>query len=195
MLLQKQKYVYYSCHNSKRICTKKWIKEEVLLEKILTYFDTIKLTDEQIHEVIDHINQHEALEYESLKSTQERLNKSLNLAQERISKLIDMHIDGKIDSQTYHLKLEEYSSEKQRLLLELKSYTANKKIEALTAQDVLKLAQRAKQIFLSSKIEEKQELLRFFFSNLRLHNEKLDVELRMPFKDLAISQDQTIWRG
>lgn len=47
---------------------------------------------------------------------------------------------------------------------------------------------------MSSKLDEKQQLLGFFFSNLTLNAEKLDVELAEPFKMMAISQDQTIWR-
>ena len=36
--IKKQKYVYYSCHNSKRICTKKWVKEEALLNRSFESF-------------------------------------------------------------------------------------------------------------------------------------------------------------
>lgn len=100
--IKKQKYVYYSCHNSKRICTKKWIKEEHLLETLLSHFDHIQLTDEQIQEIVDYIERYELQEQESIRHSQQQLNKKLTFIQERISKLIDMHIDGKIDAQTYH---------------------------------------------------------------------------------------------
>ena len=105
--IKKQKYVYYSCHNSKRICTKKWIREEVLLAEITSYIDKIQLTDEQVGEIVEHIEIHEKEEQQFIKNQQRQLNEKLNLTRERISKLIDMHIDGKIDSETYHFKLEE----------------------------------------------------------------------------------------
>ena len=57
-----------------------------------------------------------------LKISQRILNEKLNLTQERISKLIDMHIDGKIDAETYHFKLGEYKTEQQNFILEIKSY-------------------------------------------------------------------------
>ena len=60
---------------------------------------------------------------------------------------------------------------------------------------MLDLAKQAKEIFLSSKLDEKQQLLRFFFSNLTLNDEKLDVEMREPFNLIANMQDQHIWRG
>ena len=59
--IKKGKYVYYSCHNSKRICTKKWVKEEVLLKELFGYFDQIELTDDQINEIAEHIEENLSL--------------------------------------------------------------------------------------------------------------------------------------
>ncbi|MFC1842005.1 recombinase family protein [Candidatus Dependentiae bacterium] len=193
--IKKQKYIYYSCHNSKRICTKKWVREEVLLKELLSHFDMIQLSDQQIDETVDYLRMHEEQEQDFIKKSQRLINESLNLTQERISKLIDMHIDGKIDSDTYHFKLEEYKREQQKLTLELKSYGNNNKEEVIAAQEVLELTKEAKEIFMSSNLDGKQQLLRCFFSNLELDREKLHVELREPFKIVATVQDQHIWRS
>jgi site-specific DNA recombinase len=193
--IKKGKYVYYSCHNSKRTCTKKWVKEEALVNEMLSYFDYIQLTHEQINEIANYIEEYEAQEHEFVKNSQRMLNEKLNLTQERISKLIDMHIDGKLDAETYHFKLGEYKTEQQNLIFEIKSYDTDTKIERIAAQEVLEIARDAKQIFMSSKLEEKQQLLGFFFSNLTLNAEKLDLELREPFNLIANVQDQHIWRS
>ncbi len=192
--IKKEKYVYYSCHNSKRICIKKWVKEEALVKDMLGYFDRIQLTGDQIDEIIDFIEDYEAQEQEFIKNTQRILTEKLNLTQERISKLIDMHIDGKIDAQTYHFKLEEYKNEQQRLSLELKSYSAGSKAEALAAREILEMVRDAKEYFMSSSLDEKQQLLHFFFSNLTLDDGKLDLEPREPFNLIADMHDQHIWR-
>jgi len=193
--IKKQKYVYYSCHNSKRICAKKWIKEEVILKEVMKHFDAIMLTNDQVNEIINHIQEYEITEQASIKNTQRILNEKLNLTQERISKLIDMHIDGKIDGETYHAKLEEYKHGQQNLLLEIKSYNTDNKAELIAAKEILELVQNIKETFVSSKLDEKQQLLRFFCSNLILNDEKLDVELRMPFTGMAIMSNQTLWRS
>lgn len=193
--IKKQKYVYYSCHNSKRICIKKWVKEEVLLDTLLSNFDDIRLTDDQINEIVGHIEEDAIQQQEAARLAQYQLNQKLNLTQERISKLIDMHIDGKIDAQTYHYKLEEYKREQQALILEIKSYDTGSKAELVAAREILEIAQNAKEIFASSKLDEKQQLLGFFFSNLRLNHGSLDVELREPFKIFHHVQDQHTWRS
>lgn len=106
-----------------------------------------------------------------------------------------MHVDGNIDAQTYHFKLEEYKREQQSLILEIKSYDIGSKAELVAAREVLDLAKNARGIYESSKLDEKQQLLGFFFSNLRLNDGSLDVELREPFNNIAKLHDQTVWRS
>ncbi len=52
----------------------------------------------------------------------------------------------------------------------------------VTANMVLSLAQRSREIFKSSEVEEKRQLLNFVFQNLELKGKKLSVILREPFK-------------
>ncbi|MBU1008092.1 hypothetical protein KKA53_03370 [Candidatus Dependentiae bacterium] len=63
----------------------------------------------------------------------------------------------------------------------------------ITAKTVLDLAKRAKEIFLSSRMEEKQQLLNFVFSNLQLDHDKLLVELREPFNMIVNLSDRPEW--
>ncbi len=192
--IKKQKYVYYSCHNSKRICIKKWVKEEALLKTILHEFDSISITDQQITDIIAYIQEHEEQEEALAQQSQLELTRQINRVRERISKLVDMHLDGTIDRGTYQAKLDEYKHEQQELQSKIMAYGESKQ-ELVTARIVLNLAKEAKNIFMSSKLDEKQQLLRFFFSNFKLNDGQLDLELRDPFKNIAKLSDQTIWRG
>jgi len=193
--VKKEKYVYYSCHDAKRICIKKWIKEEVLLATILPYFDSIQLTDEQIDDIVDHLQGCEADERLSSQQLEQQTQQRLTIVQDRLSKLIDMHIDGAIDGATYRMKLDEYTKEKLELSERLSGYKGLEKADLIAAKEVLELTQEAKELFLSSKLEEKQQLLGFFFSNFTLNDEKLDLELREPFRVMQKMQDQHVWRG
>lgn len=59
----------------------------------------------------------------------------------------------------------------------------------------LEIVSNIKEIFVSSKLDEKQQLLNFMFSNLKLDAERLDLELREPFNLMANMQEEHIWRG
>ncbi|MBY0109653.1 MAG: recombinase family protein [Candidatus Babeliaceae bacterium] len=192
--IKKEKYTYYGCHNAKRICTRRFVKEEVLVKTLLDKLRQVQLTDERINQVVEHLQDFESQRVEYEQHTLRTLNERHRLVQERISKLIDMHIDGKIDAQIYRVKLEEYKREKQDISLELNALGKDSTADIVTAREVLKLAQRIPQIYESSKLDEKRQLLGFFFSNLKLDHEKLDVELREPFKIVAATLHQQEWR-
>jgi site-specific DNA recombinase len=188
--IKKKKYIYYSCNNSKRTCKKIWTREEQLLAPLLEYFDKIRLTDAQIESVVVSLKQSYAHEQEFFKHSQETLRKELDQIQSRLSKLIDMHLDGGIDSETYHLKLEEYKKRQREITSEMKAHVNADETCLITAKTVLDLAKRAKEIFISSKMSEKQQLLNFVFSNLKLDGKKLLVTLREPFLTLCAMSHQ-----
>lgn len=131
-----------------------------------------------------------AHEREFFKHSQEALRNELDQIQSRLSKLIDMHLDGGIDSETYHLKLEEYKKRQREITAEMKAHVNADETCLIKAQTVLDLAKRAKEIFISSKMPEKQQLLNFVFSNLKLDGRKLLVTLREPFLTLCAMSHQ-----
>ena len=193
--IKKEKYVYYSCHNSKRICTKKNVKEKKLLEPIYSALDNFSLNDEQIAKVARYIERNEKEEQAEIEKMHRETKEKLQVTKERISKLIDMHVDGQIDADTYRLKLEEYKRMQQDLIVELESYSGNEQDEIIAAQEALALMKEAKEHFLGSNLDEKQQLLGFFFSNLQLDRENLVPKVREPFKTIATMHDQHEWRG
>ncbi len=191
--IKKGKYVYYCCSNAKRVCTKVWVKEEAILAEVLKYFDKIKLSDKQISDIIAHLKHSYATEQDFYQHSQEALRKELDHIQDRISKLIDMYLDGRIDAETYRLKLYEYKTRQRNITLEMKAHVNADESCLITAQTVLSLAQQSKELFLGSKMNEKQQLLNFMVSNFKLNGDKLDLELKEPFSIFAKMSDQPEW--
>jgi hypothetical protein len=58
------------------------------------------------------------------------------------------------------------------------------KASLITVKTVLDLAKRAKEIYESSKVDEKRQILNFLFSNLEMKDKKLIITLREPFNRL-----------
>jgi hypothetical protein len=54
--------------------------------------------------------------------SQEALRKELDSIQNRLSKLVDMHLDGGIDFETYHSKLEEYKKRQREITSEMEAH-------------------------------------------------------------------------
>jgi hypothetical protein len=160
------------------------------LAPLMDYFDKIQLPDAVIDDIVSYLKQSYAHEQEFFKNSQAALRKELDHIQNRLSKLIDMHLDGAIDSETYHLKLEEYKKCQREITSEMQAHVNADETCLITAKTVLDLAKRAKDIFMSSKLAEKQQLLNLVFSNLKLDGKKLLVTLREPFSTLIAVSHQ-----
>src|SRR5690606_20218912 len=101
-----------------------------------------------------------------------------------------MHLDGGIDSETYHSKLEEYKKRQREITSEMEAHVNADETCIITAKTVLDLAKRAKELFMSSKLGEKQQLLNFIFSNFQLEGKKLLVTPREPSLTLTAMSHQ-----
>ena len=193
--IKKQKYIYYSCSNSKGICTRTWVREERIVATLLENFDPMALSDDQTKRLLTHLKKTFEQEQELLMQNKQRLAKESELIQGRISRLIDMHLDGQMDTETYQTKLREYKQRQNEIAMELQSYKPVDESTLITINTVLHLARNAKDIYESSNLDKKQLFLRFIFSNLQLDGENLHLELKEPFFSMQKMSDEPEWLG
>ena len=161
------------------------------MEQLLSFFDQIQLPDALIDDIVTYLKRSYENEQKFFRNSQEALRKELDQIQSRVSKLIDMHIDGAIDSEVYHSKLEEYKKRQRSITNEMREHVNGDENCLITAKTVLDLAKRAKDIFMSSKLKEKQQLLNVVFSNFQWEGERLLVTLREPFLPLINNATST----
>ena len=69
-----------------------------------------------------YLKQTYAHEQEFFKHSQETLSKELDQIQSRLSKLVDMHLDGAIDAETYKVKVEVYKERQREITLEMQAH-------------------------------------------------------------------------
>lgn len=72
-------------------CAKKksWIREEILLEPLLAYFDRIQLPDETVNEILGHLQKAYEHEQEFFNQSQVCLRKKLDQIQKRLSRSLE----------------------------------------------------------------------------------------------------------
>ena len=93
-------------------------------------------------------------------------------------------------------KAKEYKQKQQDLLLQMEEHDKADKSYYLTSIMVLELASRAYEIFKSSEIDEKRQLLNSLRQNCLLDGKKLKFELKKPFDViLSYSKSQAWLRG
>ena len=123
------------------------------------------------------------------------LRREQDKIQRRISQIYDNKLDGLIDEKLYHEKLKEFKTRQAEILEEMKRHEVADENFHVTANLVLKLASRARELFESSEVDEKRQLLNCMFQNLQLKDATLSVQVCEPFNMMMdYKKCPTSWR-
>ena len=93
----------------------------------------------------------------------------------------------------FNNKLKEYKEKQAELNEEIQRYTDADENYYITANTVLNLAQKAYEIFQSSEVSEKRQLLNFLLQNLQLSGRKLMFKLKTPFDTVLQANKCSNW--
>ncbi len=183
--IKKGKYIYYACTNAKRICKREYVKEEELLKPVKKFLRDIRLSDEKIKDIITYLKDNHEKKTLFHKRKIVEVDKKYDKTQNRINNLLDCLTDGVISKEDYENKLREYKDEQYNLNLEKEKLTQNDEGYHIVALTVLKLAQRAEEIFENSDTDEKNQLLEFLLQNPTVNGKKLCFTKLEPFKSIV----------
>lgn len=179
--IKKNRYVYYSCTNGKGSCKRTYVREEKLLKPLLDYFDHIALSDEQVEEITEYLRGIHTSESKFHRESLSALRREQDKIQRRMSQIYDDKLDRIIDEAMYLERVSEYKARQHEILDEMKRHEVADQNFHVTANMVLKLAARARELFESSEVGEKRQLLNFVFQNLQLRDVSLSAQVHEPF--------------
>ena len=193
--IHKKRYVYYSCTNAKKTCKRVYVKEEVLVKTLSEYLDQIALNQEQIEAVTKYLKEIHESESHFHDESLSTLQKERDRIQKRLSQMYDDKLDGVIDEKLYLEKVREYKTRQFEIAEEMKNHEKADQNFYITANVVLNLAARAREIFESSEVDEKRQLLNLVFQNLKLEGKNLLTDIREPFDTMiGYKECPTNWR-
>ena len=190
----KGKHVYYHCTEYNGKHGAKYVKEEEITEQIGQVFKRLKLPKKILKQLIDTLGKthKDKIEFQNMqfdKLTQEK---------KRITKMIDNlymdKLEGKISEDRYKkfsTSLEERMDEVNSQLEKLGNAEKNYYI---TAKYLLDLANRAYELFKSSEVDEKRQLINLVLSNLKLKGKRVVYDVNKPFDAILNYQDSVLWR-
>lgn len=187
-------HIYYSCTNYHKKHEKRlYVKESELLEPIYCLLDNIKLNDEQIAELTEDLKKSTQAENHFFMGTMKELRKDYDKLENRISKLSDDKYDGSITNDFYNKKFKEYTESQSKIMSEINKHDKADKEYYLTADRVLNLAKRAREIFESSEPQEKRQLLNYLLQNLELKGKNLVFKAKTPFDTVLLANTCSNW--
>jgi DNA invertase Pin-like site-specific DNA recombinase len=183
--IKKKRYVYYSCTNAKGNCKRIYVREEPLIDGLAAYFDRIALSQEQIDEVTGYLKEIHDSKNHFQKECTYNLKREQERIQKRLSQMYDDKFDGLIDEGMYLDKTRAYKARQAEILEEMGRHNNADKTFYVTANVAMNLAARSREIFMSSEVAEKRQILNLVFQNFKLDDQKnLILEMKEPFLTL-----------
>lgn len=193
--LKKGKYTYYSCTNYKGKCQRIWVNETELLKPIYEVLGAMQIPQDKLDFLTAQLRKNNETKTVYHKHALEELNRQYQLLQNRIDRLMDLLLDSSITKEDYDKKFKELKEKQQDIVLQIEEHTEADESYYITASTVLNLAKRALEIFESSQITEKRQLLNFLLQNCRLEGKKLMFTIRNPFGAIVTATENQSWLG
>ncbi len=192
----KKGHIYYHCTNYKKIHKNViYIREEDLLGPIYEVFKKIQFSEKEIEKILNDLKILSKNENKFNERSINVLRKEYDQVRTRISASFDLLADGNITKEMFDEKLKEYKKRQSEIETEMSMHTEADESFYLTANTVLNLAKRAGEIFESSKVDEKRQLLNLLLQNLELKEKKLVFMAREPFNTMLKFNERPIGQG
>ncbi len=186
-------FVYYHCTQYNGKHDAKWLREEEIIRQISAIFKRLEIPKDVLKQVTETINQTNQdqidfhnTHYDKLISKQRDLSKMLdNLYLDKLK--------GRITESEYDKFYTSLYADAQEVTTQLAQLQQAENDYYITAKYVLDLVSRAHELFMSSEVEEKRQLLRLVLQNLRLEGENLLYDAIKPFDLLLECSDRQGW--
>jgi bacterioferritin (cytochrome b1) len=186
--LKKKKYNYYTCSGAKG-CKRFYVPENILLEQVDSIFEKFNLTEKQIDEITEMLRDIGVGESKFNINSVNGLKAEYDKLQKRLKKMYEDKLDGVNQDFNYAEMVSEYKSKQNDILEQIKDHTDADGNFHLTANMILSICKRAKEIFKSSEVAEKQQILSFLLQNCTLNEKTLYFTMRSPFNALFNQPD------
>ncbi len=192
----KDRYVYYHCTNYHKKHSKsdiEWLREEEITRQFAQLLKRIQIPEEVLSEITEslksvHKGKSEFREEQFTKLTQEK-----NKYAKRIENMYKDKLDGCITSDEYDKLYKEFRAKIDETDTRLSNLQKAEDDYYLTTGYLLELANKASELFESSEIEEKRQLLKLIVQNPTLDGRIVRYDVLKPFDTILKYADNKLW--
>ena len=136
-------HVYYRCTKRLTNCNQKYMREEELAAQIKSVIQKVSLCDEWTKWIIEQFERDRNDSLHSGEAQQQNLEVKIKEMDAKISKLIDIYLEGTITLEEYQRKKEDFINEKRKLQEATKDFAAGQVSWFEPARDLITLFNRA----------------------------------------------------
>lgn len=186
-------YVYYHCTQYNGKHDAKWIREEDITTQFLGLFKKLQLPTDAREQLITILNQaHE----DKVVFHNQQLDQ-LTKEQKTLTTMMDNLYFDKLKGIITNDKYENFNNKLKTQLDEINnSVTRLQEAEDnyyTTTKYLLEITDKAYDLFVSSEVDEKKQLLLFLLQNLKLNGKNIEYDVLKPFDAIIEASDRNLW--
>ncbi len=191
----KGKYIYYRCTGACGRCNTRLIREDRLEALLGELVQRIHIDDETIEWVVAALKESHRDEKAYHDEQITRLQAEIKKLQDRTDIAYEDKLDGKISEEYWERKSRQWRSRQFELRRSVEQHEKASQVYFEEGTTLLKLAQRAYDLWLAQSQIEKRRLLDVLLLNCTFDGEKLVATYKRPFCWLAEGSLGLVWRG
>jgi len=187
-------HVYYRCTKRLTNCKQKYVREEELAAQIAKFIQKVSLSDEWTKRIIEELERDRNSSLLSTQSQQQNLEVKVKEINARISKLIDVYLEGSLTLEEYQAKKESFINEKRKLQELAQDFAAGSNSWFEPAKDFVTLLNRAEYAVKERNLESQKEFLEKIGSNFILKERRLNFSAEGTFRPFFEAAPFLNWR-
>jgi site-specific DNA recombinase len=189
----KDKYVYYHCTQYKGKHNAQWLREEEITEQFAQLFKRIQIPKEVLNDITESLKSIHKGKSELREQQFEALTKEKDRYAKRIENMYLDKLDGRITTDEYDRLYKMFREKIEEIDNRLANLQKAEDNYYLNVNYLLQLANKAYNLFVSSEIEEKRQLLKLLLQNPTLDGKKVRFTLLKPFDTILNYADSQLW--
>jgi len=188
-------YAYYHCTEYHGKHGAKWIKEEQITKQLGQVFKSLQMPKSMREKIIPALQE---LHQNKVEFHNKQFNKLMK-EQKELTKIMDnLYLDklkNKISDEQYNKFYNSFTTQKDDISLRLNKLQEAENNYFITAKHILELTDKAYDLFMSSEVDEKRQLIKLVLQNVRFDGEKIVYDAHKPFDLMIKATDRSLWRG
>src|SRR3990167_1456056 len=177
----KDKYVYYHCTQYKGKHNAEWLREEDITEQFGKLFKKLQLPEGVVDETIETLRNVHLGKSEFGEEQVKKLSEEKEKYAKRIEEMYLDRLDVRITADGYDKMYKAFKLKIDEIDTKLFNLQKAEDDYYLTSEYILRLLQNAYNLFVSSEIEEKRQLLKLILQNSVLDGRLVKYSLLKPF--------------
>ena len=189
----KDKYVYYHCTQYNGKHGAEWLREEDITNQIGNVFKRLQIPEWAMEQIVEALKATHESKIDFRDKQHDKLTEEHETYSKRVEKLYLDRLDGRITDDEYDKFYQSFRERIADIDTRLSQLQEAEDNYYITTKYILELTKRAYELFVSSELEEKRQLIKLVLQNLRVDGKIVRYDAQKPFDTVLNYNDNQLW--